>query len=310
VNIRTAVEADLDTILALIERKSVNTVTPDRYRDFVADGTYRNDWTWVAEDDGRIQALVVWWGPADHEYPLSIDGLYYAGDGDPVPVWTALIEHTVKSIPAEAEPPEYHIFLDHDWKDRPDVVAELAPRRKAAEAAGLTEVTERLRYEWKPEYGLPPRSTRLRFEPADDEAFVDIFRRVSEGSLDAATAREIARLGVDGAAREELAMYRSMPGDRAWWRLAYDAHGKLIGFAIPSANQGGPVVGYLGVLAEHRGHRYSDDLLAEITHILAGTGAEQIRADTDFGNVPMARSFERLHYRNFAVRLVLSFPAH
>ena len=67
-------------------------------------------------------------------------------------------------------------------------------------------------------------------------------------------------------------MYKSMPGDRAWWRLAYDADGKLIGFEIPSANAGGPVVGYLGVLPEHRGHRYIDDLLAEITHQLAETG--------------------------------------
>jgi RimJ/RimL family protein N-acetyltransferase len=320
VNIRTTVEADLDTINGLIERQSVNTVTLDRYRDFLADRTYRHDWTWVVEEDGKIVALAIWWGPPEHDHPFSIDGLYYAGDGDPVPVWTALIAHALESRPADAEPPEYHFFLPGDWKDQPDVVAELDLRRKAAQAAGLTAVTERLRYDWKPEYGLPPRSTRLRFEPADDEAFVDVFRQVTEGSLDAATARDIARLGVDGAAREELELYKSMPGERSWWRLAYDdwgggaekesgTAGKLIGFAIPSANQGGKTVGYLGVLPEHRGHRYSDDLLAEITHILAELGAERIAADTDFGNVPMARCFERLHYRNFAVRVVLHFPA-
>lgn len=306
--IRTTVEADLDTILSLIEQKSVNTVTLDRYREYVADGYYRDDWTWVVEEDGTIQALAIWWGSPGDVHPYSIDGLYYAGDGDPVPVWTALIEHAVKSRPADAEPPEYHFFLSSDWRDKPDVVAALESRSQAAAAAGLTEITDRLRYEWKPAYGLPPRSTRLRFEPADDEAFVDVFMRVSEGSLDAATAREIARLGVEGAAREELDMYKSMPGDRSWWRLGYDADRKLIGFAMPSANAGGPVVGYLGVLPEQRGHGYSDDLLAEITHLLAETGAEHIRADTDFGNVPMAKSFERLGYRNFAVRRVLSFP--
>jgi RimJ/RimL family protein N-acetyltransferase len=308
VTIRTTVEADLDTILSLIEQKSVNTVTLDRYREYVADGYYRDDWTWVVEEDGRILALAIWWGAPGDVHPYSIDGLYYAGDGDPVPVWTALIEHAVKARPADAEPPEYHFFLTSDWRDKPDVVAAVEPRSQAAAAAGLTEITDRLRYEWKSAYGLPPRSTRVRFEPADDEAFVDVFMRVSEGSLDAATAREIARLGVEGAAREELAMYKSMPGDRSWWRLGYDADGKLIGFAMPSANAGGPVVGYLGVLPEQRGHRYSDDLLAEITHLLAETGAEHIRADTDFGNVPMAKSFERLGYRNFAVRRVLSFP--
>jgi GNAT superfamily N-acetyltransferase len=310
VNIRTTVEADLDTILALIEQQqSVNTVTLDRFREYVDAGYYRHDWTWVVEKDGKIQALAIWWGRPDEDHPFSIDGLYYAGDGDPVPVWTDLIKHTLSARPADAEPPEYHFFLDSDWQDKPDVVAGLELRSQSAAAAGLTLVTDRLRYAWKPSYGLPERSTRLRFEPADDEAFVDVFARVSEGSLDAATAREIARIGVEGSARAALAVYKSMPNsDRAWWRLGYDADGKLIGFAIPSANAGGLTVGYLGVLPEHRGHGLIDDLLAEITHMHAEIGAERITADTDFGNVPMAKSFARQGYRNFAVRRVLSFP--
>lgn len=307
--IRTTVEADLDTILSLIEQqKSVNTVTIDRYREYVAAGYHQDDWTWVVEEGGAIRALAIWWGRPEDDHPYSIDGLYYVGDGDPVPVWTSLIEHALKVRPAHAEPPEYHFFLDADWQDKPDVAAAVDVRSRAAAAAGLTAVTDRLRYVWEPSDGLPERSARLRFEPADDEAFVDVFGRVSQASLDAATARDVARLGVEGAAREELKLYKMMPGDRDWWRLGYDADGRLVGFAIPSANAGGPVVGYLGVVPEQRGHRYSDDLLAEITHFLAERGAERIRSDTDFGNVPMAKSFERLGYRNFAVRRVLSFP--
>jgi GNAT superfamily N-acetyltransferase len=308
VTIRNTVEADLDTIHALIEQQTtVNTVTRDRYREYVADGYYRHDWNWVVEN-GSIQALVIWWGAPDEAHPFSIDGLYYAGDDNPVPVWTALIQHAIQTRPADAEPPEYHFFLPNDWEEHEDVVAALEPRCQAAAAVGLTSITDRLRYEWKPAYGLPERSTRLRFEPADDEAFVDVFMRVSEGSLDAGTAREIGRLGVEGAAREDVNVYKAMPGDRAWWRLAYDADDKLVGFAIPSANAGGPVVGYLGVVPERRGQGLIDDLLAEITHLLVETGAEQIRADTDFGNVPMAKAFARQGYRNFAVRRVLSSP--
>jgi RimJ/RimL family protein N-acetyltransferase len=309
VNIRTTVEADLDTIVALIEQQqSVNTVTLDRYREYVAAGYYRHDWSWVVEDDGTIQALAIWWGAPDEDHPFSIDGLYYAGDADPVPLWTDLIKHAIANRPSGAEPPEYHFFLAPDWQDQPDVVDAVESRSQAAAAAGMTVITDRLRYEWKPSYGLPERSTRLRFEPADDEAFVDVFARVAQGSLDAATAREIARVGLEGAVREELELYKSMPNsDRSWWRLAYDADGKLIGFAIPSANAGGLTVGYLGVVPEQRGHGFSDDLLAEITHVHAEAGAERIAADTDFGNVPMAKSFERLGYRNFAVRRVLSF---
>jgi RimJ/RimL family protein N-acetyltransferase len=141
-----------------------------------------------------------------------------------------------------------------------------------------------------------------------------VFARVTQGSLDASTARTVARLGVEGAAKEDLEIYTTMPGDRSWWRLAYDGAGELVGFALPSANNGGPVVGYLGVLPEHRGHGYSDDLLAEITRQLAGVierdeaKARHIRADTDLGNQPMAAAFERAGYRNFAVRLVASRP--
>lgn len=307
--IRTAVETDLDTIHTLIAEQSLNTVTRERWDKFLATGAYRYDWSWVVEDDGRIIALSIWWGMEQFDHPFSIDGLYAVPGVDRVAVWSDLIRHSLATFPAEAEPPEYHIFLPNGWRDRPEIVAELEPRLEAAAAAGLSGLTERLRYEWTPSDGLPARSTRLRFEPADDEAFLDVFRRVIEGSLDASTARAVARVGVEGSAKEDLEVYQSMPGERSWWRLAYTADDELVGFALPSANNGGPVVGYLGVLAEHRGHGYSDDLLAEITHILVEAGAERIGADTDLTNKPMAASFERLGYRNHAVRMVASHPA-
>ena len=62
------------------------------------------------------------------------------------------------------------------------------------------------------------------------------------------------------------------------------------------------------MLPEHRGRGYVDDLLAEITLILADEGAERIRADTDVPNTPMAAAFERAGYENFAIRYVSSFP--
>jgi GNAT superfamily N-acetyltransferase len=318
-NVRTMVERDLDNIFALLANQSINTVTVERFADYLESGAYRHEWTWVAEDGDRILALAVWWGMEGSNHPFAIDGLYFdesaAVEGSsPVPLWTALIRAMTSTIPPEAEQPEYHIFLPNGWRDQPEVVAALEPRLAAAAAAGLSGTTERLRYEWTTDDELLARSTRLRFEPAGDEAFLAVFRQVMEGSLDAATARAVARIGVEGAAKEELEIYTSMPGDRDWWRLAYDDAGELIGFAIPSANNGGPVVGYLGALPEHRGHGYSDDLLAEITHVLAEliqrgvVKGDRIRADTDLTNKPMAAAFERAGYRNFAVRMVASYP--
>jgi hypothetical protein len=62
------------------------------------------------------------------------------------------------------------------------------------------------------------------------------------------------------------------------------------------------------VVPELRGHGYVDDLLTEISHLLAAAGARWIQADTDLANRPMAAAFERSGYRSFAVRMVLSAP--
>jgi RimJ/RimL family protein N-acetyltransferase len=65
-------------------------------------------------------------------------------------------------------------------------------------------------------------------------------------------------------------------------------------------------VGYLGVLPDHRGRGLVDDLLGEITRIHVGSGAQQITATTDMGNLPMAAAFERADYAVTEVRLVMS----
>ncbi|NUT38134.1 MAG: GNAT family N-acetyltransferase [Hamadaea sp.] len=311
-HIRPSIEADLDHILALIADKSVNTAHPERYLEFLAGGQYSPETTWVAVDAEQIVAVAVWWGfGGDGHRPLALDGLFAApGTADPVPVWTDLIKQVLAEVPAKAEPPSYHLFLAPDWRDDAEVQVALRPRLAAAHAAGMTAAIERLRFEWLSSTPVPARSQRLTFraEP-DDEAFLDVFKRVAAGSLDAATRDQIARAGLDAMAREDLEIYTSMPGERSWWKLAYDVDGDLVGFGIPSRNNAGPVVGYLGVVPERRGHGYVGDILAEITADLAELGAERIVADTDVPNVPMANAFRRLGYREFAVRLVLSRPA-
>ena len=208
-----------------------------------------------------------------------------------------------------SELPAYQVFLPVHWRDEPAVSAALAWRQQAASGAGLVEELERLRYEWVPEAGLPESSGRLTFAAeADNEAFLAVFKKIAVGSLDVTTRRGVEVVGIDAQVREEMDIYLSMPGDRDWWRLAYTPEGELAGLAIPSANAGGHVVGYLGVVPEMRGRGYVDDLLGEITRILIDAGAERIVADTDTTNVPMARAFERAGYRNFAIRLVLSAP--
>ena len=307
-HIRTSVEADLDQLITLLGDQSVNTAHPARYTEFLANGQYRPEFTWVAEEDGRLVAAAVWWSFPGASRPLALDGLYALPDRtDSVTLWTQLIQQVIATASAEDEPPSYHIFLPPDWRSDASIRSALEPRLAAAKAAGMPHELERLRFEWLSDTPVPDRSTRLTFraEPGD-QAFLDVFQRVATGSLDAGTRDAIARAGLAGYAQEDLDTYKEMPGERSWWKLAYDSAGDLVGFAIPSRNNGGPVVGFLGVVPEHRGHAFAADLLAEITADLAELGAERIAADTDLGNVPMANTFRRLGYRQFAVRLVLS----
>jgi GNAT superfamily N-acetyltransferase len=211
-----------------------------------------------------------------------------------------------------AEPPEYHVFVPGDWREDAEVVEALTWRQEAVKRAGLSSLLERSRYEWTPEAGVPKPSGRVTFraEP-DDEVFVDLVTRVLDGSLDTTSTVEAAEMGAEAQGRSDVDFHRDvMLGERSWWRVAENADGEVVGFGFPSRNPGSPAVGYLGVLPEHRGHGYVDDILGEITRILADeVGAEAIRADTDLQSTPMAACFGRAGSRNFARRLVFSAPA-
>ena len=309
---RSAVEADLDRILAFPIDTQVDRVTSEHYRSGLESRTYYLERTWIAQDDDRIFARAVWWCSQDSGLPLALDSISVV---DSVPDRAALATnlltaaHRAFLAQGVSELPAYHVFLPVHWRDEPAVSAALAWRQQAASGAGLVEELERLRYEWAPEAGLPGSSGRLTFAAeADNEAFLAVFKKIAMGSLDVTTRRGVEVVGIDAQVREEMDIYLSMPGDRDWWRLAYTPEGELAGLAIPSANAGGHVIGYLGVVPEMRGRGYVDDLLGEITRILIDAGAERIVADTDTTNVPMARAFERAGYRNFAIRLVLSAP--
>jgi ribosomal protein S18 acetylase RimI-like enzyme len=69
-----------------------------------------------------------------------------------------------------------------------------------------------------------------------------------------------------------------------------------VGITVPGLGPWGPDVAYLGVLPEHRGRGYVDDLLLEATHLLVEAGATEIDAATDVGNTPMAVAFARCGY--------------
>lgn len=310
--LRPSIDADLDQVLACTVTEPVGWVQPHRYLAGLTTGEHRHEWTWVAECDGRIVARAVWWGPEGASHPVALDCVYVdATVPGRIDLAGRLITAGQQALraPGHPLPPEYDLNMPNGWRADPVAGRAFGWRRKAAAIAGLTNELERFRYRWIPSAGLPSSGGRLQLrEEPDDGVFLDAFRRVAAGSLDVTTQREVAVLGTDRQAREDMALYQRLPGNRTWWRLAYTSGGGLAGLAIPSRGAHGSVVGYLGVVPELRGHGYVNDLLAEVTLFHAKAGAERILASTDTTNLPMAAAFDRAGYRVYGIRMVLSAP--
>jgi ribosomal protein S18 acetylase RimI-like enzyme len=287
---------------------------PDR--DFLATATqrhYRPEWTWIAQRGDRIVARAAWWGGPDEDHPYALDWFDLGTDDDRVTVGAELLRQAHGKIStAEGRAPDYHLFLPPDWRDVPEVRAAAQERIDAATEAGMQLFVERLRIEWRSSAGVPvsPDPGRLRFDPVvegDDGPLLELLERLNEGTLDAHARRDLDQHGVAQAARIQLDDLRWMPVPPDHWRVATLASdGSVVGVVMPSRNYEFWVIGYLGVVPEHRGHGYIDDLLAEGTALLAAQGAEVIKADTDTGNVPMAAAFTRAGYEVTARRIMMS----
>ncbi|MFF0724881.1 GNAT family N-acetyltransferase [Streptomyces sp. NPDC004134] len=249
---------------------------------------FRTEWKRVALRDGRVVARGAWWGGPDDAEPLSVNWFDVAEGEEEAGV------QLLRSVPWRVG---LEINLPGDWRDDPALRAAADARFAAARAAGYELLVERYLYRWTPGHGLPERPGRLRFsaEP-DDSVFYDALRRIHSATLDAHALKAIEEGGLDQAAQEELDFFHWCPSPREWWQTAYTPEGELAGIHIPAHNPSGPIVGFIGVVPEHRGHGYAYDLLAECTHFLVEQGAEFISAATDRGNFPMAANFAKAGY--------------
>ncbi|MFG3053683.1 GNAT family N-acetyltransferase [Kitasatospora sp. NPDC048239] len=246
---------------------------------------FRPDWKRVALRDGEVVARGAWWGGPDDAEPVNINWFDVAEGEEEAGA------ELLRSAPWNVE---LEINLPGGWREEGHLRAAAEARFAAARAAGYEPLVERLLYHWTAEQGLPERPGRLRFsaEP-DDAVFFDALRRIHSATLDAHALRAVEEGGLDQAAQEEIDFFHWCPSPREWWQLAHTPEGDLAGIHIPAHNPSGPVIGFIGVLPEHRGRGYAYDLLAECTHFLVEQGAESVNGATDRSNTPMAANFAK-----------------
>src|SRR5690606_15398711 len=129
----------------------------------------------------------------------------------------------------EGRKPDYHLFLPPGWRDDAMVRVAAEARLQTARNVDLALFVERYSYRWSAEQdGLPDRSDRLEFRPADDAQMLVVLRQVLDGSLDAHDQRSVAEHGLDRAAELQLEGLYWFPSPRDWWQLAYTGSGELV----------------------------------------------------------------------------------
>ena len=274
---------------------------PDRWAAMIVHGlrerTTRPDWLWRAHDGEKLVAAAVWWSAGPEAAPEMVDVL---GETDAASV-AELLEHSRLAIGAEFALCSVQINGQiADLTDTRPVLAE------ALRSAGFTLEVKRVRVEWTPTSPLPvaPREPAMRAATTVRRAdLIELFAAVADQSLDHNMIAERERSGVRREAELRLQAAFDSDGRPDWFTIGVDREGALVGYVVPALVNGDrPIIAELGVAADHRGHHYSDALLAHATGLLARSGAPQIRADTDLGNHPMRAAFTRAGYTEFARR--------
>ncbi|MET7329232.1 GNAT family N-acetyltransferase [Nonomuraea sp. NPDC005650] len=248
----------------------------------------------AAFDEGRTrpewcfaegQARLAFWAPFPGSEPVTI----WPFDPGPDPVAAAeLLRGSLRTMGLGK--------MIHDISLKPglDPAVDRAVEHQALTLAGFVMEVERLVLEWVAGNDLPADPGRLTYRPAcrmDGEEVVDLLVRISEGSLDYDTRIEVATAGAEHEARWMYDDLVNRKGKPDWFVIGYLGDSP-VGLVAPDDHS----IAYIGVVPEHRGRGYVDDLLAKGTRTLAEAGVRRIVAATDVANVPTADAFLRAEY--------------
>jgi len=298
--------AEAHTLLAT-SPMPVDSLTQRRIRsdqnlsDYFDAGRRRPEWVWAVrtDDDPAPLGVIGAFGTPDGRLLLDVFGL-----PDDPEVARALIARATEETATHVE--ETVVFAPPGTTVTDDALAALVvPLR----AAGWRLLVERRHYEFEPPTGLgdavPTALTFERLSDPDDPRLVSCHREVMRDTLDAHDRDLVDRLGFGRACAESLHyLVTSDPVDRI--HLASHASGDLVGMVsghVPANGRG--VVLFVGVVHDHRGHRYGRELLAWQTRQLLEARATTLIADTDTSNIPMGRAFADVGWPQTETRIDL-----
>lgn len=149
INFRCLGPEDVEQATTVVGREPVAFVGAQRYRAELGRGTFRPEWTWVAEESGRVVARAVWWGRPEGAQPLVLDCLWVAESvAERSNVAGRLLSAAHRSFQQQhgAVPEVFRMTLPNDWHGDSASRTAVAWRRDAAAAVGFTHEVERLQF--------------------------------------------------------------------------------------------------------------------------------------------------------------------
>jgi RimJ/RimL family protein N-acetyltransferase len=184
-------------------------------------------------------------------------------------------------------PDEPQLRINADVHSHPEL------RREVVEAAGFDLLQEKEGVLWT---GDAPRiqvPDRLRFRTMPDvgsEFLAELVSRVGDGTLDRNDRYYFTRMAPRDWGRVYVSFFESSELTLVGFRDE-----EAVGFAAVSSFDGADTatIVFIGIVPEHRGNGYVDDLLLAATDAATRAGYRRILSDVDVENRPMLAAMER-----------------
>ena len=291
-----------DLTIRSVSRAEDFAVAPGDDPDYVGtvaaiweDGEGRPEWTFVAALDGIPVARVGYvvtdtvtdpaWLASLPPKELGLFGPAAWGE-DPVATLEATIRRTIAVTGGDLT-----LELTANPERHPDVEM----RRQLAGRLGLDLFQEKEGVLWV-DHGSPITvPDRLAFRTIAEigaERYGEVMARPGSGTLDRNDAWYYARVRAPDWAAQMLEFCDEC--DEGTWLIG-EIDGDPVGYVAvsPFHDEGTATIVHIGVVPEHRGHGYIDDLLAAGTEVAREAGFNRILSDVDVLNAPMLAAMER-----------------
>ena len=218
---------------------------------------------------------------------LFVYGLHLPWEDDYLGPGRRLFNEAIASL-LDDVPEMLEVRINNDVHPDPE------PRCRLLENCGLELFHEKHGFTWVDDGHPIDPGNRLAFRSVE-ESGVNVYRSVmapcGEGTLDRNDRYYWEGCGPANWATQ-MTEYLS-EDDASMWLIGY-SHDEPIGYvAVVSEEDWGATIGHIGVIPEHRGQGYVNDLLAAGTASAQRSGIGTMLSDVDVLNLPMRNAMNK-----------------